>query len=114
MDDATRTAILQLAKTDRGTSPEQLEALKRAISGNGPKTHWLTTAAACELLGEPEGKPVSRPYLRNLVREGHLHPKKLSCRKTRYDQGEVLDFMQTGGLHPELSTKSNRAETYNL
>ena len=97
MDDGTRNAILQLASSDRNTSPEQLEALKRAVSGNGPKTRWLTTAATCELLGEAEGKPVSRPYLRKLVKNGHLHPKNLSCRKTRYDQGEVLDFMQRGG-----------------
>ena len=103
MDDGTRNAILQLASSDRNTSPEQLEALKRAVSGNGPKTRWLTTAATCALLGEAEGKPVSRPYLRKLVKNGHLHPKNLSCRKTRYDQGEVLDFMQRGGLQKAYS-----------
>ena len=94
MEEATRNSILMLARTDKSTSPEQLAAVERAVKGNGPKVTWLNSKDARALLGEADGKPISKPYLRKLVTDGLLHPKQLSSRKTRYDQGEILALMQ--------------------
>lgn len=97
MNESVASAILTMAKADASMSKEQLDALAEVCRGQGGVRRKLIGArSARELLGAPEGRPISAPTLRRYVREGKINPIRLSCRKVRYDEREIQKLLNHG------------------
>lgn len=97
MKDEVASAILTMARADASMSKEQLDALADICRGRGTIRRKLIGARSVrELLGAPEGRPISAPTLRRYVREGKINPIRLSCRKVRYDEREVQKLLNHG------------------
>lgn len=107
MNDSVATAILTMARADASMSKEQLDALAEICRGRGAIRRKLIGARSVrELLGEPEGRPISAPTLRRYVREGKISPIRLSCRKVRYDEREVQKLLNNG-IENHITKKEN-------
>lgn len=97
MNDSVATAIMTMARADASMSKEQLDALAEICRGHGTVRRKLIGAKAVrELLGGPDGKPISAPTLRRYVKEGKINPIYLSCRKVRYDEREIQKLLNNG------------------
>ncbi len=93
----TVSAIMTMAQADGTVVPEQLEALSEICRSRGHISRKLITAEKAQaILGEPEGKPISKPTLIRYAQEGKLRPIRLSCRKVRYDEREVRKLLNNG------------------
>lgn len=93
----TVSAIMTMAQADASMSKEQLDALAEICRGRGAIRRKLIGARSVrELLGEPEGRPISAPTLRRYVRDGKINPIRLSSRKVRYDEREVQKLLNNG------------------
>lgn len=103
MKPETQTAILTMARADASMSKEQLDALTEICRG-AIRRKLIRAQSARELLGAPEGRPISAPTLRRYVREGKIKPIRLSCRKVRYDEREIQKLLNQG-------IKTKRKET---
>lgn len=99
MNKSTIETIVRILQADPDVSDRGVEAVTRCLrSLNVPRPEkMISSKQAREILGRGEGKPVSKPYLKSLVDSGRLHPVKLSERKTRYSEDELLSLMSIAG-----------------
>lgn len=96
MKKETQAAILTLAKADPTVNPELLTAMEGICLGQGIRRKLIGARSVRELLGAPEGRPISAPTLRRYVREGKINSIRLSCRKVRYDEREIQKLLNHG------------------
>jgi|GEM_PF-1988318 transposase len=108
MNDEVVAAIMTMAKADASMSQDRLDALAEICRGRGTIRRKLIGARSVrELLGEPEGRPISAPTLRRYVREGKITPIRLSCRKVRYDEREIQKLLNNGIEESHIIKKEN-------
>lgn len=96
MKNSTVETIVAIAKTDTETTPEQIKAILRICKSPTPRRNLIPPREACQILGDAEGKPISRVTLRNYVKRGRLAEVRLSERKIRFDLDEVEQLAYVG------------------
>ena len=99
MNKSTVETIVSILRADPEVDDRGIETVTRCLrSLNTPRPEKMISGRqARELLGRGEGRPVSKPYLKSLVDAGSLHPVKLSARKTRYSEDELLSLLSIAG-----------------
>lgn len=89
-----KTTTLDMIRTilsgDETVTGEHADWIIRSCKQPVVRRHLISAREAMSLLG------VSRPTLRVFVQRGYITQIKLSQRKIRYDESEVLHFANTG------------------
>lgn len=89
MKNSTVETLTAIAKADTETTPEQIKAILQICKSPTPRRNLIPAREACRILGDAEGKAISRVTLRNYVKRGRLAEVRLSERKIRFDLQEV-------------------------
>lgn len=82
--------IRTILSGDETVSGEHADSILRSCKQPTVRRHLVNAKKAMEILG------ISRPTLRAYVKSGRLTQIKLSQRKTRFDEDEVLHFANMG------------------
>ena len=90
MKPTTIELIRTILSGDETVTGEHADCIIRSCKQPTARRHLISAREAMTLLG------VSRPTLRVFVQRGCLTQIKLSQRKIRYDESEVLHFANTG------------------
>ena len=89
-----KTTTIDLIRTvlsgDETVNEEHASSILRSCKQPVARRHLINAKRAMEILG------ISRPTLRAYVQSGRLTQIKLSQRKIRFDENEVLHFANTG------------------
>ncbi len=90
MKSTTLDMIRTILSGDETVTGEHADSILRSCKQATVRRKLINAKEAMSLLG------VSRPTLRSFVRRGCLTQIKLSQRKIRFDENEVLHFANTG------------------
>lgn len=90
MKSTTLNLIKTILSGDETVSGEHAAIILRSCKQPTVRRHLVNAKRAMEIL------EISRPTLRAYVKNGCLTQIKLSQRKIRYDESEVLHFANTG------------------
>ena len=82
--------IRTILSGDETVTGEHADRILRSCKQPMARRHLINAKRAMEILG------ISRPTLRAYVKSGRLPQIKLSQRKIRFDENEVLHFANTG------------------
>ena len=90
MKPTTIDMIRTILSGDETVSGEHADSILRSCKQPTVRRHLVSAREAMSLLG------VSRPTLRAFVQRGCITQIKLSQRKIRYDEAEILRFVNSG------------------
>ena len=90
MKPTTIDMIRTILSGDETVTDEHADSILRSCKQPTVRRHLVSAKRAMEILG------ISRPTLRAYVKSGFLTQIKLSQRKIRFDESEVLHFANTG------------------
>ena len=82
--------IRTILSGDETVTGEHADSILRSCKQSTVRRHLVNAKKAMEILD------ISRPTLRAYVKGGHLTQIKLSQRKIRFDEDELLHFASTG------------------
>ena len=90
MKSTTLDMIRTILSGDETVSGEHADSILRSCKQPTMRRHLVNAKRAMEILG------ISRPTLRAYVQSGRLTQIKLSQRKIRFDEDELLHFANVG------------------
>ena len=90
MKSTTLDMIRTILSGDETVSGEHADSILRSCKQSTVRRHLVNAKRAMEILG------ISRPTLRAYVKGGYLTQIKLSQRKIRFDEDELLHFANVG------------------
>ena len=90
MKPTTIDMIRTILSGDETVSGEHADSILRSCKQPTVRRHLVNAKRAMEILG------ISRPTLRAYVKSGYLTQIKLSQRKIRFDEDELLHFANAG------------------
>ena len=90
MKPTTIDMIRTILSGDETVTMEHADSILRSCKQSTVRRHLVNAKRAMEILG------ISRPTLRAYVNDGYLTQIKLSQRKIRFDEDELLHFANVG------------------